>query len=60
MSPDLGRAGIHIGLLLVVPSVIMLFFLDPASAEFSITVITLIIGSVFLAGVIALTIRGQR
>jgi hypothetical protein len=60
MSPDLSRAGIQIGLLLVVPSTIMLFMLDPASAEFSISVITLIIGLVFLAGVITLTVRGQR
>lgn len=60
MNPELGRAGIQIGCLLVVPSAVLLLLLDPASAEFSITVITFVIGLIFLCAMIVLTIRSTR
>ena len=60
MNPDIGRAGIHLGCFLVLPSVLLLLVLDPASAEFTITVVTLVVGLIFLAAMIVLTIRGQR
>jgi hypothetical protein len=60
MTPEIGRAGIQIGCFLVVPSSVLLFFLEPGTAEWNITVLTLIIGVVFLGIMIALTIRAQR
>ena len=59
MNPELTRAGIQIACLLVVPSAVLLLFLDPASAEYVITVITFVIGLVFL-GVITALARWQR
>ena len=60
MNPQIGRAGIQLGCMLVVPSAVLLLLLDPASAEFSITLLTLVIGLVFLCAMIVLTIRSQR
>ena len=60
MNPEIGRVGIQIGCLLVVPSSILLLLLDPATAEFSITVVTLVVGLVFLGAMIALTVLSQR
>jgi hypothetical protein len=60
MNPDIGRAGIQIACLLVVPSAVLLLMLDPASAEWSIMVLTLVVGLIFLCAMIVLTIRGQR
>ena len=60
MIPEIGRAGIQIGCLLVVPTSVLLFFLEPGTAEWSITVLTLIIGVVFLGIMIGLTLRGRR
>ena len=60
MTPEMGRAGVQIGCLLVIPSALLLWFLEPGTSEYSITIITLVIGLVFLAAVVALTIRGQR
>ena len=60
MTPEMGRAGLQIGFFLVIPSALLLWFLEPGTSEYSITVITLVIGLVFLAVVVALTIRGQR
>jgi hypothetical protein len=59
MNPELTRAGIQIACLLVVPSAVLLLFLDPASAEYVITVITLVVGLVFLGAITALA-RRQR
>ncbi len=60
MIPEVGRAGIQIGCLVVVPSVVLLFFLEPGTAEWSITVISLIIGVIFLSVMIVLTLRSTR
>lgn len=60
MIPEIGRAGIQIGCLLVIPSSVLLFFLEPGTAEWSITVLTLVIGVIFLVIMIALTLRSQR
>ncbi len=60
MTPEIGRAGIQIGCLVVVPSAVLLFFLEPGTAEWSITILTLIIGVVFLGIMVLLTLRSQR
>lgn len=51
MIPEAGRLGLRIGLILVIPSAIMLFFQQPGTATWSITALTLIIGVVFTAAV---------
>lgn len=60
MNPEIGRAGIQLGCLLVVPSAVLLLFLDPASAEFIIMLITFVVGLIFLCAMILLTLRSQR
>jgi len=60
MNPDIGRAGIHLACFLVLPSALLLLVLDPASAEFSITMVTLVVGLIFLAAMIMFTIKSQR
>jgi hypothetical protein len=54
MDPQIGMAGMRIALFLILSAGGMLFFLDPGTAEFSITVVTLGIGVVFAGIVIAL------
>lgn len=58
MSPDLSRAAFRIASFLVVVSSGLLFVLDTQSAEFVVTVVTLIIG-IILGAVVVLVIRIQ-
>lgn len=60
MNPELTRAGIQIGCLLVIPSAVLLFLLDPGTAEFVITMITLVIGLVFLGAIVVLGSLSRR
>jgi hypothetical protein len=60
MPPELGRAAFRLGMLIVAPSVGLLLLLRPGTAEHSITVLTLLIGLTFLAGVTLLVRRSQR
>ena len=60
MSPGLGQAAFRLGFFIVFITGILLFIVPSASAEHAITLITFIIGLVFLI-VVALFIRfGQR
>ncbi len=52
IAPEIGRAGLRIALLLIIPAAVMLFFQPRHSSQFVITVFTLAIGLVFLAIVI--------
>lgn len=54
MDPAIGQAGLRIALFLILVAGGMLFFLQPGTAEFSITVVTLAMGLVFAGIVIAL------
>ena len=54
MDPQIGQAGMRIAIYLILVAGGLLFFLDPGTAEFSITVVTLVIGLVFAGIVIAL------
>jgi hypothetical protein len=54
MDPQIGLAGMRIALFLILVAGGMLFFLQPGTAEFSITVVTLGIGLVFAGIIIAL------
>ena len=56
MDPQIGLAGLRIALFLILTAGGMLFFLQPGTAEFSITVVTLLIGLAF-AGFIVLLVR---
>ncbi len=56
LDPELGKAALRLGFFIVVLAGGMLLFLAPGSAQFAITVITLIIGVVFL-GVVILAVR---
>ncbi|MGI8483435.1 MAG: hypothetical protein ACR2OU_04150 [Thermomicrobiales bacterium] len=52
IAPEVGRAGLRIALLLVIPAAATLFMLPRDSAEFVITAMTLAIGLIFLTVVV--------
>jgi hypothetical protein len=60
MIPELGQAGFRIGFLIVVPSSVLMFFLDPGTAEYAITLLTLVMGVVFLVAVTFLVLYTRR
>ena len=60
MIPELGRAAFRIGFLIVVPSFFLMFFLDPGTAEYAITLLTLVMGVVFLVAVTLLVLYTRR
>jgi hypothetical protein len=56
MNPEIGRAGFTAAMFIVVTAVILLFVVPRGSPEFSITVVSLIVGLVFTA-VVAVLVR---
>ena len=56
MAPEVGQAGFRIGIFLTLMAGGMLLMLEPGTAEFSITVVTLGIGLIFV-GLVILLIR---
>jgi hypothetical protein len=58
--PELGKAGLRIGFLIVIPSFFLIFFLDPGTAEYAITLVTLVMGVVFLVAVTLLVLYSRR
>jgi hypothetical protein len=54
MDPQIGLAGMRIALFLILVAGGMLFFLEPGTPEFTITVVTLGIGLAFAGIIIAL------
>jgi len=56
MGAEIGHAGFRIGMFLVLVAGGMLLLLQPGTAEFSITVVTLVIGLIFL-GLVILLVR---
>lgn len=56
MSPQMGQVAFRIGLYITVMALVLLFMLRPGSAEFGVTIVTLVIGLAFL-GVVALFVR---
>lgn len=60
MIPELGKAGFRIGFLIVVPSFLLLIFLEPGTAEYVITLVTLVMGVVFLVAVTLLVLYSRR
>lgn len=59
MSPELGRAALRIAMFAVVCSLGLLPFVDRSSAEFFITLLTLLLGLAFI-GVVWLMLRFTR
>ena len=53
MDPQIGLAGMRIAIFLIMVAGGLLFFLEPGTAEFSITIVTLGIGVIFAGIVIA-------
>ena len=60
MSGDLAQAAFRLGFFIVFISGGLLFFLEPGTAEQAISLLTLLIGLVFLAGVVIMIRLGQR
>ncbi len=60
MSPDLSHAAFRLGFFIVFVAGILLIFEPSGSAEQAISVLTLIIGLVFLAIVVLIARFGQR
>jgi hypothetical protein len=58
--PELGKAGFRIGFLIVVPSFLLLIFLEPGTAEYVITLVTLVMRVVFLVAVTLLVLYSRR
>jgi hypothetical protein len=58
--PELGRAGLRIGFLIVIPSFFLMFFLDPGTPEYAITLLTLVMGVVFLVAITLLVLYSRR
>ena len=56
MSPHLGQAVFRVAFYIAAVALVLLFFLRPGSAEFGITVITLVVGLIFL-GLVAVLVR---
>jgi hypothetical protein len=60
MNSDMGRAGFQIGFFVVFVSGGLLFVVERNTAEYAISLLTLISGLVFLAVIVALVKWGQR
>lgn len=59
MSPEAGRAWFRVATMLTLVSAVLAFFTKPGSAERVVSVITLVIGLLFI-GVIIFLIRRDR
>ncbi|MEJ5310026.1 MAG: hypothetical protein WHX52_09655 [Anaerolineae bacterium] len=60
ISPQMGRAALRIIVFLVVTSLILLPFVEPGSAEFVVTIITLVMGISFGIVLFVLVRRQSR
>jgi len=52
----MGQAAFRLGLYITVMALVLLVFLQPGSAEFAVTIVTLLSGLTFL-GLVALVVR---
>jgi hypothetical protein len=59
MNPEAGRAWFRIATMLTVVSAVLVYFTEPGTAERVVSVITLLIGLLFI-GVIVILIRRDR
>jgi len=56
ISPQLGRTAFRIAFMMIAVSAVLLFVLSPGTAEYWVSVLTLILGLVF-AAMIAILVR---
>ena len=56
MNPHLGRAAFRVAFYIAAVALVLLFFLRPGTAGFAITVVTLVVGLIFL-GLVAVLVR---
>ena len=56
INPQLGRTAFRIAFMMISISAVLLFVLSPGTAEYWVSVLTLILGLVF-AGMIAILVR---
>jgi nitrogen fixation/metabolism regulation signal transduction histidine kinase len=59
MSPELGRSWFRVAVFLTLVSLFLLLVVSPGTAEFYITIATLLVGLVFIA-VIVIVVRRSR
>ena len=60
LSPEIGQTGFRLALFITLLAGGLLFFVQPGTAEFVITVATFVIGLVFLLLIVALVWRADR
>ncbi len=60
MNPELTRAGLRIGFTIALPAGLLLLWLEPDTAEHSITLVTFAMGVVFLLAITALALFRRR
>jgi len=60
VSPHLGRAAFRIAFFIAFVSGALLFFLEPGSAEFVVSVVTLLIGLIFMVAIAVIVRRVSR
>jgi cbb3-type cytochrome oxidase subunit 3 len=60
MNPEAGKAWFQVAVFITLVSVALLFFEQPGTAEFVITVTTLVIGLVFIGIVVFAAKRANR
>ena len=56
INPQLGRTAFRIAFMMISVSAVLLFVLSPGTAEYWVSVLTLILGLIF-AGMIAILVR---
>ncbi len=60
ISPQLGRVAFRIAFFIILVSLVLIFFLEPGSADFGVTSVTLLIGLAFIVLVAFLVRRFSR
>lgn len=60
MNPEAGQAWFRIAMLITLVSAGLLFLIEPGTAEFIVTVTTLVIGLLFIGVIAVLVRRGGR
>ncbi len=60
MNPEAGQAWFRIAMLITLVSAALLFFVEPGTAEFVVTVTALVIGLLFIGVIAVLVRRGSR
>ena len=60
MGPEAGQAWFRVAMVITLVSAVLLLFLEPGTAEFVVSGVTLVIGLVFIAVIVILARRANR